>query len=99
MTFDILWLLTFDISLNEHFVAENLTKKLTENGFRDCGFLIRPSLDYFVTWEEEQEEEEEEEGQADSGPVDTRPVAGGHGSEVCLCLVKIDFWPVASHRF
>ena len=31
------------------------------------------------------EEEEEEEGQADSWPLDTRPMAGGHGSEVYFC--------------
>ena len=45
--------------------------------------------------EEEEEEEEEEgveevEGQADFGPIDNLPMAGGSRSEVCFCLVKID---------
>ena len=38
----------------------------------------------------EEEEEEEEEGQADFGPIDNLPMAGGSRSEVCFCLVKID---------
>ena len=38
----------------------------------------------------EEEEEEEEEGQADFGPMDNLPMAGGSRSEVCFCLVKID---------
>ena len=37
-----------------------------------------------------EEEEEEEEGQADFGPIDNLPMAGGSRSEVCFCLVKID---------
>ena len=37
-----------------------------------------------------QQEEEEEEGQADFGPIDNLPMAGGSRSEVCFCLVKID---------
>ena len=40
--------------------------------------------------EAEEEEEEEEEGQADFGPIDNLPMAGGSRSEVCFCLVKID---------
>ena len=39
---------------------------------------------------EKGEEEEEEEGQADFGPIDNLPMAGGSRSEVCFCLVKID---------
>ena len=29
-------------------------------------------------------------GQADFGPIDNLPMAGGSRSEVCFCLVKID---------
>ena len=40
--------------------------------------------------EKEEGEEEKEEGQADFGPIDNLPMAGGSRSEVCFCLVKID---------
>ena len=40
--------------------------------------------------EEKEEMEEEMEGQADFGPIDNLPMAGGSRSEVCFCLVKID---------
>ena len=40
--------------------------------------------------EKKEEKEEEKEGQADFGPIDNLPMAGGSRSEVCFCLVKID---------
>ena len=54
---------------------------------RVSGVLVQPDM---VEEGKYHVEEEEEEGQADFGPIDNLPMAGGSRSEVCFCLVKID---------